>query len=145
MTLDAWQPCHPAPDFNFADGAEADFIGELSSDGRSLKYASFVGPGGFLPNGDPDSALRLVGIDSSGDLYLIGSQSSFPGIIRYRITSRPKGSAACVASATHGYESAVSPLGLIRIRGNSIAGGPTGDTAPTIGAISAATTADWAD
>jgi uncharacterized protein (TIGR03437 family) len=136
MTPDAWQPCHPTPDFDYGNGAEADFIGNLSSDGRSLSYASFIGPGTILPNGQPGSGLRLVGVDATGDLYLLGNQSGFPVLMRYRMTARAKGSAACIVNATHGYESVVSPLGLIRIQGNSIAGGrslsPTLTTAGTL-------------
>ncbi|MBZ5580542.1 MAG: hypothetical protein LAP40_28670 [Acidobacteriia bacterium] len=122
MTPDAWQPCHPAPDFRFGNGVDADFIGKLTADGRSLSYASFFGPGNLLPNGQLGSSLTLFGVDASGDLFLLGSQQGIPVIVRYRITPRPLGAAGCVASATHGYESGVSPLGLIRIRGNGIAG-----------------------
>jgi uncharacterized protein (TIGR03437 family) len=122
VTPDAWQPCHPAPDFDFANGAEADFVGKLTADGRNLSYGSFVGPGSILPDGEAGSSLRLFGMDRTGDLYLIGSQSGFPAIVRYRMIPRPKGSAACVANATHGYASAVAPLELIRVRGNGIAG-----------------------
>jgi uncharacterized protein (TIGR03437 family) len=123
VTPDSWQPCHPEPDFDYANGAEADFIGKLSPDGRSLSYASFVGQGAILPDGRQGSGLRLAGVDATGDLYLMGHRSGFAVLVRYRMTSRPKGSAACIVNAAHGYESALSPLGLIRIRGNDVSGG----------------------
>ncbi|MGD1094426.1 MAG: SBBP repeat-containing protein [Bryobacteraceae bacterium] len=123
MTPDAWQPCHPLPDFEYGNGAEADFIAQLSSNGQSLNYSSFVGPGQIFPNGQEGSTLNLIGMDATGDLYLIGTQSEFPIVLRYHMTSQPKGSAACIVNATDGYESAVSPLGFIQIRGNGVDGG----------------------
>lgn len=129
VTPDAWQPCHPAPDFDYA-GVVADFVAMLTADGRTLSYGSFVGPGTTLPTGQEGTDLSLFGVDATGDLYLLGSQSGTPVIVRYHMTSRPQGSAACVASATHGYSAAVSPLGLVRIRGNALAG--TRSLSPTL-------------
>jgi uncharacterized protein (TIGR03437 family) len=123
MTADSWEPCHPPPDFDYANGAEGDFFAELSPDGRTLRYASFLNSGFLQPNGEIGAGFHLIGIDSGGDLYFAGSEGDFPTIMRYRPIARPQTSLACVANATHGYEAAVSPLELVRLRGNNISGG----------------------
>ena len=135
MTADALQPCHPPPNFQNPDGSEADFIGQLSADGQSLIYASFVGTGVILADGQTGSTLSLVGIDAGGDLYFLGFQPGFYMLQRYRMTSSSIGSAACIASATDGFESAVVPLGLLRIRGNLVAGPRSISPALTAGAL----------
>jgi len=124
-TTDAWQPCHPAPDFEFANGSEADFVGKLSADGRAVTYGSFVETGTILPNGGEGSAWTIFGVDAGGDLYLVGRESILPSIIRYRPMTRPKGSAACMVSGAYGHETTAAPLGLVRIRGHGISGGRT--------------------
>ncbi len=73
-TSDAWQPCHPVPDFQYSELA-AGFIEELSADGQSISYATFVGPGAAPPNVDIGSAQSIAGRDASGDLYLMGGRS----------------------------------------------------------------------
>jgi uncharacterized protein (TIGR03437 family) len=118
MTSDSWHPCNPRG-FVFA-GVSTDFVGRLSHDGATLLSASFIPPAEDQDNGTGGSQLSLAGVDSGGDLYLFGFQFDTPVVIRYRFTPRPKGSVACVTSVTHGYESAMSPLGWMEIRGNGI-------------------------
>jgi uncharacterized protein (TIGR03437 family) len=125
VTPDAWQPCHPAPNFTFVNGLGASFIGKLSADGQNLLYASFVGEAQLPPNGLPGSSYTLAGIDSAGNAVLFGGESRFAILLKYSLTGSPNGTVACVSNATHGYESAVSPVGMVRIRGNGISGGRT--------------------
>ena len=130
VSSDAWEPCHPPPDFDYANGADASFIAVLSPDGKALRYGSFIGRNFIQPDGQQGDAFRLVGMDAGGDLYFAGTGDGFPTITRYRVTSRPQGSLACIANGTHGYGSAASPLGLLRLRGNNIAGGRSFSPAP---------------
>lgn len=128
VTSTAWAPCHPAPDFAYANGPEANYIARLSANGQSLLYSTFVGT---LPNGMAGDGLEFAGVDAENDLYFfVGSV-----ILRYQLTERPKGSAACVANASHGYESALAPLEIVRIRGNNVAGGRSMGTTLTGGAL----------
>jgi len=124
VMADAWQPCHPAPNFTFANGRGASFVGKFSADGRNLLYASFVGQA-HIPNGSIGSSYTLAGLDSGGNAFLFGSQSGVPVLLKYSLTGSPEGTVACLSNATHGYESAVSPLGMVRIRGHAISGGRT--------------------
>jgi uncharacterized protein (TIGR03437 family) len=116
VTPDAWMPCHPAPNFEYANGPEANYIARLNADGQGLSYSTFIGS---LPNGIVGDGLNFAGLDAGNDLYFFLANM----ILRYHITERPNGSAACVANATHGYESALAPLEMVRIRGNNVAGG----------------------
>lgn len=130
VTSTAWAPCHPAPDFEYANGPEANYIARLSADGHSLLYSTFVGS---LPNGMAGDGLGFAGVDAGNDLYFfVGSV-----VLRYRLTERPKGSVACVANASHGYESALAPLEMVRIRGNNVAGGRSMGTTLTGGILPA--------
>ena len=126
VTSNAWLPCHPAPNFAYANGPEANYISRLSADGESLLYSSFIGT---LPNGMVGDGLRFAGLDAENDLYLWVANV----IVRYHITQRPKGSAACAANASHGYQSALAPLELVLIRGNDVAGGRSMGTTITGG------------
>ncbi|MGA3186773.1 MAG: hypothetical protein ABSF22_06650 [Bryobacteraceae bacterium] len=116
VTPDAWIPCHPAPNFQYANDPEANYIARLSADGQSLVYSTFIGS---LPNGMVADGLGFAGLDAGNDLYFFVESV----ILRYHITERPNGSVACVANASHGYESALAPLEMVRIRGNDVAGG----------------------
>jgi uncharacterized protein (TIGR03437 family) len=128
VTSTAWAPCHPAPNFEYANGPEANYIARLSANGQSLLYSTFVGS---LPNGMVGDGLSFAGVDAENDLYFfVGSV-----ILRYQLTERPKGSAACVANASHGYESALAPLEMVRIRGNNVARGRSMGTTLTGGAL----------
>jgi uncharacterized protein (TIGR03437 family) len=124
LTPDAWQPCHPPAAFQIANGPSASFLGRLGSDGTTLLHASFIGPSAYSdpPPEAPLSDLRLAGVDRGGDLYLSGLQSAVPVLMRYRLVTRPPGAAACLASATHGFESPIAPGMLASVRGNRVAG-----------------------
>ncbi len=130
VTPDAWRPCHPAPDFQYANGPEANFIAKLSGDGQRLLYSGFIGT---LPNGMAGDGLSFAGMDSGDDLYFFVGNT----ILRYRLTERPLGSAACVANLSHGYEAALAPLEMVRIRGNNLAGGRSLSTTLTNGMLPA--------
>ena len=123
VTSDAWEPCHPPPDFSSVNGADASFFGVLSADGRTLNYSSFIGLNFYQSGGEEGSSFGLLGMDGGGDLYFAGTQNGFPTIMRYRLTPRAEGSLACLANGTYGYGSAASSLGLLRLRGNNIAAG----------------------
>lgn len=135
VSSDAWEPCHPPPDFDYANGADASFVAVLSPDGKALRYGSFIGRNFYQPDGQPGDGFRLIGLDAGGDLYFAGTSDLFPTITRYRLTSRPQGSLACVENGTHGYGSAPSPLELLRLRGNNIAGGRSFSRAPSATAL----------
>jgi hypothetical protein len=122
MTSDAWNPCHPAANLNDATGPSSDFVGRISSDGSRLLMSSFVGPGYVPPFGQPGQQLNLAGADASGDLYLVGRVAAQPAIMRYHPVLRPKGSAACISNATHGYGTDLAPGAFTTVRGNAIAG-----------------------
>ncbi len=64
-------------------------------------------------------------LDASSDLFLHGSESGRPVILRYRMTPSPQGSASCIVSTAHGYEVPASAFGVIRIRGLDVSGGRT--------------------
>src|SRR5258708_19745139 len=126
VTANAWQPCHPAPNYTLANGRGASFVGKFGADGRNLLSASFVGQAQIPSNGLTGSSYTLAGLDSGGgNAFLFGSQSGVPVLLKYSLTGSPKGTVACMSNAAHGYESSVSPLGVVRIRGNGISGGRT--------------------
>jgi uncharacterized protein (TIGR03437 family) len=131
VTPDAWQPCHPPAVFEYANGLGSDFLGRLSADGRTLLYASFLEPAALSSNPSGLPELRVFAADRSGDVYLGGTDSGPPLLARDRMPVRPKGAAACVADATHGYQSPVAPGSFVRIRGNEVAGNRS--LAPAIG------------
>lgn len=124
VTSSAWLPCHPAADFRYADGPDADYIAKLSGDGHTLLYSGYLGT--------PHYGLGFAGVDAVNDLYFFSGNQ----IMRYRMLERPIGSAACVV-ATNGYGAPLAPLEIVRIRGNNVARERTMSTTLSAGLLPA--------